>query len=76
MASGDPGSWSGRMKLASSIAVPPSGGRSTTISVRESGMPVTVSTNSPSRNVRPSVSKPSPAKNLVAVSRSATVMPT
>ena len=46
-----------------------------TISVRESGMPMTVSRNSPSTNVRPSTSRPSPAKNAVTVSRSATVMP-
>jgi len=47
-----------------------------TISVRESGMPMTVSKNSPSRNVRPSTSKPSWTKNADTVSRSATVMPT
>ena len=63
-------------KLASSSPVPPSGGRSRTISVREFGMPTTVSRNSPSRAVRPSVSKPSPTKNTVTWSRSATVMPT
>ncbi len=36
--------------------VPPPGGRSITISVRESGIPMTVSMNSPSTNVRPSTS--------------------
>jgi hypothetical protein len=43
IAVGDPGSWLGLTKLASSTPVPPSGGRSMTISVRESGMPMTVS---------------------------------
>jgi hypothetical protein len=38
---------------------------------------MTVSRNSPSTNIRvPSTSRPSPTKNAVAVSRSATVMPT
>src|ERR1700710_2338639 len=47
--------------------VPPSGGRSITISVRESGIPMTVSRNSPSTNIRPpSTSRPSPTKNAVA----------
>ncbi len=47
-----------------------------TISVRESGMPMTVSRNSPSTNIRvPSTSRPSPTKNAVTVSRSATVIP-
>jgi hypothetical protein len=54
---------------------PPSGGRSMTISVRESGMPMTVSMNSPSTNVRPSTSRPILAKNAVTESRSATVIP-
>ena len=76
IALGDPGSWSGRMKLDSSSLVPPSGSRSVTISEREFGMPMTVSTNSPSMNILPSTSRPSPTKNAVAVSRSATVMPT
>jgi hypothetical protein len=63
--------------LDSSNRVPPSGGRSMTISVRESGMPTTVSRKSPSTNNRvPSTSRPSPTKNAVTVSRSATVMPT
>jgi hypothetical protein len=52
IAVGDPGSWSGLTKLASSTRVPPLGGRSMTISVRDSGMPMTVSMNSPSTNVR------------------------
>ena len=39
-------------------------------------MPMTVSTNSPSMNILPSTSRPSPTKNAVTVSRSATVMPT
>jgi hypothetical protein len=39
-------------------------------------MPLTVSRNSPSTNVLPSTSRPSPTKNAVTVSRSATVMPT
>jgi hypothetical protein len=73
---GDPGLWSGRTKLDRSSRVPPSGGRSMTISVRESGMPLAVSRNSPSKNVRPSICRPSLTKNAVAVSRSATVMPT
>jgi hypothetical protein len=34
------------------------------------GMPMTVSRNSPSRTVRPSVSKPSPTKKAVTASRS------
>src|SRR5579859_4007934 len=76
MASGDPGSGLGRMKLNSSSPVPPSGGRSVTISEREFGMPMTVSTNSPSMNILPSTSRPSPTKKAVAASRSATVMPT
>jgi hypothetical protein len=76
MASGDPGSWLGWMKLDSSSPVPPSGGRSITISLRELGMPMTVSTNSPSMAILPSISKPSPTKKAVTVSRSATVMPT
>src|SRR5438094_5137236 len=76
MASGDPGSWLGRMKLDSSSPVPPSGGRSVTISEREFGMPMTVSTNSPSMNILPSSTRPSPTKNAVAASRSPTVMPT
>ena len=40
------------------------------------GMPLTVSRNSPPTNVLPSNSRPSPTKNAVTVSRSATVMPT
>lgn len=47
-----------------------------TISVRESAMPMTVSMNSPSTNVRPSTSRPRSAKNAVTESRSATVIPT
>ena len=46
IAAGDPGWWSGRTKLESSSRVPQSGGRSMTISVRESGIPMTVSRNS------------------------------
>ena len=76
IAAGDPGSWSGRLKLASSSPVPPSGGLSMMISVRESGIPMTVSRNRPSRKVRPSTSKPSSTKNAATESRSATVMPT
>jgi len=38
IAVGDPGSWSGLTKLASSTPAPPSGGRRMTISVRESRM--------------------------------------
>jgi hypothetical protein len=63
------------MKRGSSSPVPPPGGRSMAISVRASGMPVTVSGNSPSRTVRPCVSKPGPAKKAVTVPRSLTVMP-
>ena len=52
------------------------GGRSMTISVRESGMPITVSRKSPSTNIRdPSISRPSPTKKSVTTSRSATVIP-
>src|SRR5213082_1508793 len=76
MASGDPGSCLGWMKLDSSSPVPPSSGRSMTISEREFGMPITVSTNSPSMNILPSTSRPSPTKNAVDLSRSATVTPT
>jgi len=76
IAAGDPGSWSGPTKLDNSIPVPPSGGRSMTISVRESGMPMTVSRNSPSTNVRPSTSRPNPTKNAVTESRSSTAIPT
>jgi len=48
-----------------------------TISVREPGMPITVSRISPSTNIRlPSTSKPSSTKDAVTLSRSATVMPT
>jgi hypothetical protein len=40
-------------------------------------MPMTVSRNLPSTNIRvPSTSRPSPTKNAVTESRSATVMPT
>jgi len=46
-----------------------------TISLRESGMPMTVSTNSPWMDIRPSTSRPSPTKNAVALSRFATVIP-
>jgi hypothetical protein len=52
------------------------GSSSVTISEREFGMPITVSTNSPSMNILPSTSRPSPTKNAVTASRSATVMPT
>ncbi len=38
-------------------------------------MPMTVSRNSPSTNILPSTSRPSPTKNAVTMSRSATVMP-
>src|SRR6476660_8146934 len=76
IALGDPGSGSGRAKLESSIAVPPPGGRSMTICVRESGMPITVSMNSPSTNMLPSTSRPRPTKKAVTESRSATVIPT
>src|SRR4029434_3517010 len=48
MAAGEPGTESGRTKLESSRRVPSSGGFSMTISVRESGMPQTVSKNPPS----------------------------
>lgn len=51
-------SWLGRMKLDSSSPVSPSGRRSMTISVRVFGMPMTVSTNSPSTNVLPSTRNP------------------
>ena len=46
------------------------------ISLRELGMPMTVSRNSPSMNILPSTSRPSATKNAVMASRSATVMPT
>jgi len=58
MAAGEPDTESGRTKLESSRRVPSSGGFSMTISVRESGMPQTVSKNSPSTNVLPSTSRP------------------
>src|SRR6266511_3070979 len=76
MAAGEPGTESGRTKLESSRRVPSSGGFSMTISVRESGMPQTVSKNSPSTNVLPSTSRPSATKKAVTTSRSATVRPT
>ena len=57
---GDPGRWPDRSKLASSSRVLPSGVRSMTISVQASGMPMTVSRNSPSMNAGvPSTSRPS-----------------
>lgn len=43
--------------------MPSSGGFSRTISVRESGMPQTVSKNSPSTNVLPSTSRPSATRH-------------
>ena len=46
-----------------------------TISVREPGMPQTVSKNSPSTYVLPSISRPSATKKAVTTSRSATVRP-
>ncbi len=55
---------------------PSAGGRSMTISLREFGMPMTVSMNSPSTNVLSSTSHPSATKNAVTASRSATAMPT
>src|SRR5690349_17286756 len=76
MAAGEPGTESGRTKLESSRRVPSPGGFSMTISVRESGMPQTVSKNSPSTNALPSTSRPSATKKAVTTSRSATVMPT
>src|SRR6266498_2990098 len=76
MASGEPGTDSGRTKLESSRRVPSSGGFTMTISVRESGMPQTVSKNSPSTNVLPSTCRPSATKKAVTTSRSATVRPT
>ena len=76
IAGGDPGTWSGVTKLASSSRDPPSGGRSIAISQCAPGMPHTVSTNSPSTDPVPSTSRPSPTKNAVTESRSATVMPT
>src|SRR3954466_120121 len=75
IAEGDPGTWSGAMKLASSRRDPPSGGRSIAISQCAPGMPQTVSTNSPLTDPVPSTSRPSRTKNAVAESRSATVMP-
>ena len=62
MAAGEPGTESGRTKRESSRRVPSSGGFSITISVREPGMPQTVSKNSPSTNVLPSTSRPSARK--------------
>ncbi len=76
MALGDPGVWSGWMNLASSSHVPPAGKLSPTISVLESGMPHTVSMNSPSMTIRSPASNPSATKNSVTASRSATVIPT
>ena len=62
MAAGEPGTESGRTNLASSRRAPSSGDFSMTISVRESGMPQTVSKNSPSTNALPSTSRPSATK--------------
>src|SRR3954462_5128000 len=76
MAAGEPGTESGRTNLASSRRAPSSGDFSMTISVREPGMPQTVSKNSPSTKVLPSTSSPSATKKAVTTSRSATVMPT
>src|SRR5215472_15644491 len=76
MAAGEPGTQPGRTKLESSRRVPSPGGFSMTISVREPGMPQTVSKNSPSTNILPSTSRPSPTKKAVTTSRSATVRPT
>ena len=42
---------------------------------RDFGMPMTVSTKSPSMNIRPSTCMPSEMKNAETRSRSATVMP-
>ena len=75
MASGDPGVWSGWMNLASSSHVPPPGKFNPRTSVREPGMPHTVSMNSPSMNMRPPTSSPSATKNSATRSRSATVIP-
>ena len=69
-AAGEPGRWSGRAKLERSSRVPPSDGCSITISVRESGMPMTVSRDSPSTNLLFSASRPSATKNAVTASRS------
>src|SRR3954467_9010304 len=52
----------GPTKLDSSSFDPPPGGTNVRISEREPGMPMTVSTNSPSMNILPSTSKPSPTK--------------
>src|SRR5215510_6686745 len=76
MAAGEPGTEPGRTKLESSRRVPSPGGVSMTISVRESGMPQTVSKNSPSTNVLPATSRPIATKKAVTTSRSATVRPT
>jgi hypothetical protein len=54
IAAGDPGWWSGLTKFESSTTAPPSGAFSRAISLRESAMPITVSTNSPSMNIPPS----------------------
>src|SRR5690606_1677127 len=56
--------------------VPPSGGRSITISQCVPGSPQTVAGKSPCTEPVPSTSKPRPTKNAVATSRSETVRPT
>src|SRR5919198_5399371 len=76
IAAGEPGTASGRTNLASSRRPPSPGAVSMTISVRESGMPQTVSKNSPSTNALPSTPRPSPTKKAVTTSSSATVRPT
>jgi hypothetical protein len=53
IAAGEPGTKSGRTNLASSRRPPSPGALSMTISVRASGMPQTVSKNSPSTNALP-----------------------
>lgn len=68
---------SGATALAAPRLVPPSGGLSMMISVRESGIPMTVVQGLAFQGIRvPSSSGPSPTKNAVTVSRSVTVMPT
>jgi hypothetical protein len=62
MAAGEPGTEPGHTKLESPRRVPSPGGFGMTISLREAGMPQTVSRNSPSTNVLPSTSGPAPRR--------------
>src|SRR5699024_4888288 len=76
IAPGCPGPGAGRSKLDSSMQTSVPGTASITILVRESGMPQTVSRNSPSMpSWLPWTSRPSSTKNPVTAARSDTVTP-